>query len=148
MEKINLRNAAEALKEKQAVEVLTSGRSMEPMLKEHRDIAVISRPIAPFEKGDIVLYLRGENKCVLHRIVKIKDEELVIRGDNNLFYERDIKKEDILGILTAVYRNGKYMSRESAEFKRFGLINQIRFPFIFIYRKIKYLLWKILKAKK
>ena len=108
MEKINLRNAAEALKEKQAVEVLTSGRSMEPMLKEHRDIAVISRPIAPFEKGDIVLYLRGENKCVLHRIVKIKDEELVIRGDNNLFYERDIKKEDILGILTAVYRNGKY----------------------------------------
>ncbi len=148
MEKVNLQNAAEALRQNQEVEVLTSGRSMEPLLKEHRDIAVISRPIAPFKNGDIVLYLRGENKCVLHRIVKIKDKELVIRGDNNLFYERDIKKEDIIGILTAVYRNGKYMPRESAKFKWFGLLNKLRFPFIFIYRKTKYFLWKILKAKK
>ena len=148
MEKVNLQNAAEALRQNQEVEVLTSGPSMEPLLKEHRDIAVISRAVAPFKKGDIVLYTRDNNKFILHRIVKSTSTGLVIRGDNNLFYERGIKKEDILGILTAVYRNGKYMPRESAEFKRFGLFNQIRFPFIFIYRKTKYFLWKILKAKK
>ena len=137
MEKINLQNAADVLKEKEQVEVLTSGRSMEPFLKEHRDIAVITSPTSSLKRGDIVLYLRGENRCVLHRIVKTKGENLVIRGDNNLFYEKDIKKIDIIGVLTAVYRNGKYMEKENAEFKWFGILNIIRFPFIFVYRKTK-----------
>ena len=148
MEKVNLQNAAEALKERQEVEVLTYGRSMEPMLKEHRDIAVIRRPDAPLKKGDIVLYTRDNKSFVLHRIVKIRGEKLIIRGDNNLFYERDIKKEDIIGILAALYRKGKYMEKESGQFKRFAVLNKLRFPVIFVYRKTKQYLWKKLKGRK
>ena len=51
MERANLQNAAEALKIKEQVDVLTKGASMEPLLREHRDIAQISRAKPPFEKG-------------------------------------------------------------------------------------------------
>lgn len=148
MSKINLQNAAEALKIKEQVEVLTYGRSMEPLLKEHRDIAVISHAKAPVKNGDIVLYTRDNKQFILHRIVKIRGEKLVIRGDNNLFYEKDIKKEDIIGILTALYRKGKYMEKGSVQFKWFALFNKLRFPVIFVYRKTKQYLWKKLKGRK
>ncbi len=148
MEKIKLQNAYEALKTNNEVEVLTQGKSMEPLFKEHRDIAVISRAEKPLKKGDVVLYSRDNKSFILHRIVKIKGDSLIIRGDNNLNFERDIKKEDIIGVLSALYRKGRYMPSSSGKFKAFGLFNKLRFPFIFIYRKTKQFLWKILKAKR
>lgn len=142
MERANLQNAAEALKIKEQVEVLTKGASMEPLLREHRDIAQISRAKPPFEKGDIVLYTRDNQNFILHRIVKIEKEGFVIRGDNNSFYERDIREEDIIGILTAVYRKGRYMPKESAKFKMFGILNKVRFPFMIVCRKARQLIKK------
>lgn len=147
MEKVKLQNAYEALKTNSEVEVLTQGKSMEPLFKEHRDIAVIRRVDMPFKRGDIVLYTRDNKNYILHRIVKIKGESLIIRGDNNLNFERDIKKEDIIGVLSALYRKGKYMPKESIKFRAFRFFNKLRFPFMYIYRKVKQFLWKKLKQK-
>ena len=124
------------------------GTSMNPLLKSGRDKAYIENLKKPLKKGDIVLYTRDNKSFVLHRIVKIRGEKLIIRGDNNLFYERDIKKEDIIGILAALYRKGKYMEKESGQFKWFAVFNKLRFPVIFIYRKTKQYLWKKLKGTK
>lgn len=147
MDRIELKNAGEALKEKEQIEVLTSGRSMEPLFKEHRDIAVVSRAEKPLKKGDIVLYSRDEKSFILHRIVKIKGENLIIRGDNNLNFERDIKADRVIGILTALYRKGKYMTAKDIPFKAFLGFSKIRFPFIYVYRKLRHFLWKKLKQK-
>lgn len=148
MDRIELKNAGEALKEKEQIEVLTSGRSMEPLFKEHRDIAVVSRVEKPFKKGDIVLYSRDEKSFILHRIVKIKGENLIIRGDNNLNFESDIKANRIIGVLTALYRKGKYMTAEDIPFKAFAVFSKIRYPFIYVYRKLRHFLWKKLKAER
>ncbi len=148
MEKVKLQNAYEALKSKNEVEVLTQGKSMEPLFKEHRDIAVISRVEKPFKKGDVVLYSRDNKSFILHRIVKIKDNSLIIKGDNNLNFERDIKKEDIIGILTALYRKGRYMTAKDIRFKAFAVFSKIRYPFIYVYRKLRHFLWKKLKAER
>ncbi|MBQ8202840.1 MAG: S24/S26 family peptidase [Clostridia bacterium] len=148
MDKVELKNAREALSESAQIEVLTQGNSMAPLFKEHRDIAVIKRPENPLKKGDIVLYTRNDESFVLHRIVRIKGEELVIRGDNNLNLERDIKADNIIGVLTALYRNGKYMQADSFIFKLFGILSTLRFPFIYVYRKVKQFLWKKLKAER
>lgn len=148
MDRIELKNAGEALKEKEQIEVLTSGRSMEPLFKEHRDIAVVSRVEKPFKKGDIVLYSRDEKSFILHRIVKIKGENLIIRGDNNLNFESDIKADRVIGVLTALYRKGKYMTAEDIPFKAFAVFSKIRYPFIYVYRKLRHFLWKKLKAER
>ena len=147
MDRIELKNAGEALKEKEQIEVLTSGKSMEPLFKEHRDIAVVSRVEKPLKKGDIVLYSRDEKSFILHRIVKIKGENLIIRGDNNLNFESDIKADRVIGVLTALYRKGKYMTAEDIPFKAFAVFSKIRFPFIYVYRKLRHFLWKKLKQK-
>lgn len=94
---------------------LTKGASMRPMLREHKDIAVITSLQKELKKGDVVLYHRDTSDAfVLHRIVDIKNENLVIRGDNNFFLETDIKAEDIIGILKGFFRNGRYFDCEKS----------------------------------
>jgi|GEM_PF-198713 len=89
------------------------GRSMWPLIREGRDLMVITR------KGpdrcrlyDIILFLRknadGTNVYIVHRILKVnKDGTYWVVGDNcvsgNTVYE-----EQILGVLTFVIRGGRH----------------------------------------
>ena len=83
------------------------GRSMYPLLRQRRDIIEIRRK-EPGRCGkyDVVLYKRGE-KYILHRILRVLPEGYLIAGDNNTFVERDIRDEQILGVMTRVIRNGR-----------------------------------------
>ena len=54
-----LMNADEALKISSEISVLTSGISMEPMLREHRDIAIVERVNRKLKKNDVPLYRRA-----------------------------------------------------------------------------------------
>jgi len=99
-----------ALKTNPEVSVLTKGVSMRPMLRQHKDIVVIERISGELKVGDVVAYLGVGNAYTLHRIVRIKNGDLIIRGDNNYFTEFNIKKEDIVGILKEFFRDGKYIN--------------------------------------
>lgn len=109
MQPVDFKNARNALKESEQIATLTSGCSMRPMLKEHRDIVIIERVKGDLKKGDVVLYPNFKDGFVLHRIVKIKQNNLVIRGDNNYFTEYDVKKADIIGVLKEFYQAGKHI---------------------------------------
>ena len=83
------------------------GTSMMPLLRQHRDLMVIEkRPEGRLKKYDAVLYKRGE-KYILHRILRVTPTGYVICGDNCRKREFDITDENILGVLTAVVRDGK-----------------------------------------
>ena len=98
----NLKNAAEALSESEEISVLTAGISMRPMLREHKDIAVIRRKSGRLKRNDVPLYSRpGSEKFILHRILKVTPNGYVIRGDNLFKKEYDIKDENIVGVLRA-----------------------------------------------
>ena len=91
------------------ISFLTKGASMRPMLREHRDIAVITTLKGEVKKGDVLLYRRAEDKpLVLHRVVKLQNGALVLRGDNNAFDDEPIEIKDIVGILKGFYREGRY----------------------------------------
>lgn len=86
------------------------GTSMMPILRQHRDVMVIQkRPEGRLKKYDAVLYKRG-GKYILHRILKVTDTGYVICGDNCRKREYDIRDENILGVLTAVVRDGREIS--------------------------------------
>ena len=126
------------LKEKNEVEILTSGISMRPMLREHRDVVVIERVNRPLKVNDVPLYRReGCSHFVLHRIVKIKkDGSFVIRGDNLLTNEYTVKSEDIIGVLKAFYREGKYYDCEkSVKYKLYVFYNRSTFWCRLLWRK-------------
>ena len=48
------------------------GFSMMPLLRQHRDLVVISKITEPLKKYDVILFKRN-GKYILHRILTVKD---------------------------------------------------------------------------
>ena len=84
----------------------TVGVSMYPMLRNRRDTIVIQPYTGRLKKYDIPLYKR-EDSYVLHRIVKVLPDSYVICGDNCIQREYGIKEDQIVGVLTAFYRDNR-----------------------------------------
>lgn len=92
------------------------GISMLPMLKQGRDTVTLTAVTKPLKKYDIPLYRRDNGKYVLHRIIKI-GESFTCIGDNQFTAEQDIKKEQIIAIVSAFTRNGKEYSVDNLCYK-------------------------------
>lgn len=109
------------LKIEPEVHVLTSGLSMYPMLYQHRDMVVIRRSSGKHKKGDVVLYPNKKgDQFILHRIVRVRKNDYVLRGDNNYFTEYGITEKDIIGELKEFYRDGKYIDcATNRKYKRY-----------------------------
>ena len=146
MHQTDLLNADEALKENEEVAVLTSGISMEPMLRQHKDIVIIKRVNGRLKRNDVPLYRRaGCDRFILHRILKVTSDGYVIRGDNLYTKEYDVKDGDIIGVLKAFYRDGKYYDCEkSRKYKTYVFFMRVSYPLRYIWKfKLRPFLGKI-----
>ncbi|MCR5294673.1 MAG: S24/S26 family peptidase [Lachnospiraceae bacterium] len=83
----------------------TRGVSMEPMLRQDRDLVIIETPSGELKPLDTALYRRGR-QYVLHRVIRVKDDCYLIRGDNTYTMET-VPKSDVIGVLTGFQRKGK-----------------------------------------
>ena len=81
------------------------GDSMYPLIQPH-DLLVIEAVKKPLRQFDIPLYKRDNGRYVLHRIMRIKNGEYLMCGDNRYGLERGITDRHIIGVLTAIIRNG------------------------------------------
>ena len=108
--------------------------SMYPLIKP-RDLLVIKKVTAPLKKNDIPLYKRDSGQYVLHRIVKIKNGEYFICGDNRAFIERGITDRHIIGVLTDIVREGRTIPVNSSEFKSYVKLLPLRRSIIRIKNK-------------
>ena len=86
----------------------TRGVSMEPMLRQNRDLVVIEVPASRLKKYDVALYRRGTS-YVLHRVIRVKSDHYLIRGDNTYADER-VPDAAVIGVLTGFTRKGKTFS--------------------------------------
>ncbi|OPZ20932.1 MAG: hypothetical protein BWZ04_01429 [Firmicutes bacterium ADurb.BinA205] len=83
------------------------GDSMRPLIRQDRDLLIIEKPNGRLKKHDVPLYKRDSGQYVLHRVLKVRDSDYVICGDNRYSKEYGITDRHIVGVLTAVVRNGK-----------------------------------------
>jgi len=93
------------------------GDSMLPLIREHKDILIIERPkewdnlpadgIKKLSRLDIPLYKRDSGNYVLHRVLKVREHDYVICGDNRYHREYGISDRHVIGVLTAVVKNGR-----------------------------------------
>ena len=83
------------------------GDSMLPLIRQGRDLLVIRRQTGRLKKYDVPLYRRDSGQYVLHRVLKVRDNDYVICGDNRWHRETGITDRHILGVLTAIIRDGK-----------------------------------------
>ena len=114
------------------------GDSMYPFIKP-RDLLVIEKLKTPLKKYDVPLYKRDTGQYVLHRIVKIKNGEYYICGDNRAHLEGGIEDRHIIGLLTEIVRDGKTISVYSSKYRFYKLflpLRRFRLSIRYIFRRV------------
>lgn len=92
------------------------GDSMEPLIRQGRDLLIISKAEGRLHKYDVPLYRRESGQYVLHRILKVRREDYVICGDNRYHKEYGITDRHIIGVLTGIVRNGKEITVKDTKY--------------------------------
>lgn len=146
MKQYDINAVEEVLKTQETAAFLTSGASMRPLLRTHKDIVVIKKAKHPLSVGDVPLYKKaGVEKLILHRIISVqKDGTYVTRGDNT--YAREyINPTDVVGVMVEIYRGGKYINcATSKKYKIYVKINRVFYPIRYVWKtKIRATLGKI-----
>ena len=73
--------------DKKGILVYTNkGNSMYPLIRQGKDVLIIKKCNTRLKKMDVPLYKRESGQYVLHRIIKVNENDYVIRGDNTYSY--------------------------------------------------------------
>ena len=110
-----------------------SGTSMMPMLRQGKDKVVISPLDRPLKLHDVPLYKSGDNKYVLHRIIKVKPDGYVIRGDNLYNNECNVTDSDIIGVLKAFYRGDKLVDCRNKGYRLYIWYIRLSYPLRYLW---------------
>lgn len=87
------------------ITITPKGVSMRPFLESQRDKAVLKKATNP-QVGDVVLAEVSPRRYVLHRIIKISDSIVTLRGDGNIGVEMCHVK-DVKAVAIGFYRKGR-----------------------------------------
>lgn len=93
------------------------GDSMQPLIRQGRDLLIISKAEGRLKKYDVPLYKRDSGQYVLHRILKVREQDYIICGDNRHHREYGITDRHIIGVLTGIVRDGKEISVDDFGYK-------------------------------
>ena len=93
-----------------------SGISMYPMIKGGRDAVVIEKFTEPPKRYDLVVYVRGEEQGVIHRVIHACKDQYIICGDNCWQLEY-VKPEQLKGVVTEYCRKGNWHSVNNFAYK-------------------------------
>lgn len=104
------------------------GDSMLPLIRQGRDIVVIEKPSRRLKKYDIPLYRRDSGQYVLHRILKVRENDYILCGDNRYTKETGISDRHIKGVLTEIIRDGRTIKINSWQMKLYSHIWCDLFP--------------------
>lgn len=124
----------------------TVGVSMYPMLRNRKDTIIVTSCKERLKKYDVPLYRRGE-EYVLHRILEVREDSYVIRGDNCIQKEYGIKQEQIIGVLTGFYRGEKQVDMNSFTYKCYSRIWPALYPMRLCYWRAKQMAKKVFPEK-
>ena len=95
-----------------------SGESMLPMLRDGKDVVVLSKPRGRLRLYDVPLYRRENGQFVLHRVIDFdSDGSYVMCGDNEFRREHGIRDSQIIGVLIAFHRKGKPYRVDSLRYR-------------------------------
>lgn len=106
------------LQEGKSVQISPQGYSMYPFLNPTKDqVVIVPATAESYRRGDVVLYRRKgtpkESILVLHRIWKKKPDGYYMVGDNQTEIEGPILREQIVGYMAEIVKNGQKISVEN-----------------------------------
>ncbi len=99
------------------------GVSMLPLIKQGRDFFIVTKKSSErCKKYDVVLYKKPRDVYVLHRVIKVNENDYTIRGDNCICKEYGIKDEDIVGVMTSFIRKDKEYSVNNRLYRLYSVL--------------------------
>ena len=101
-------NVEQLLSEGKSVELRCFGSSMYPYLRGDGSEIIVASPFSSDEliPGTIVLF-RYHGKHICHRIVRRKEEKLLIQGDGVIKKQEKVPVSDVIGVIHTVIRRNK-----------------------------------------
>lgn len=105
-----------------------AGDSMNPMIREGKDLLVIRPAAGRLKWLDIPLYRRDSGEAVLHRIILVRKGGYVCCGDNRYRPETGVRDRQVIGVLASVVRNGREEPADSAKWKLYGAARVLSLP--------------------
>lgn len=106
-----------------------TGGSMLPFLGSGRDRVVIrSADFSSLRLGDIVLVKAAEDRYLLHRVIQIKNDSFVTRGDWNPSDDGEFPPEALFARVISVFRNGRTIDASSPLWRAMGKLWNALFP--------------------
>lgn len=114
--------------------IQTVGVSMEPLLHNRYSSVLLEAIQQPLKLYDVVLFQRpADGDYVLHRIVKVREQDYLICGDNCLQKEM-VKPEQIIGVMTGYFNGDDFVDcATNAKYK--GYVQSL--PYRYWYRRCK-----------
>ena len=102
------------------------GTSMEPMLRQDRDLVMISVPASHLKKYDVALYKTG-GRYYLHRVIRVQAGHYLIRGDNTYHLER-VPFDAVLGVLTDFRHKDRQISANAPAYRLYARVWNLLYP--------------------
>ena len=96
----------QTLAEGRSIAIGPKGTSMMPLIRQGIDFVELSPLPGKLKKYDLPLYQRNGGQYVLHRIVKVGTSYTCI-GDNQFQLEPGVRHEQLIAVVTAIYRGEK-----------------------------------------
>ena len=127
---------AEQLRAGKTVAVSTHGVSMQPLLYENKTHVLIEPLNRDLKVGELPVFLRSDGKYVLHRVIRVDDDFYYTRGDNCIGMEK-VPKERMLGVVTEIYRNGRYIKMTDRSYCLYVSIWQATAPLRIFYFRLR-----------
>lgn len=81
------------------------GTSMQPIINEGDKLFLEKVKFSEIKVGDIVVFYQRK-KLIGHRVIKKNSDVIITKGDNIPFFDKPLKKKEILGKLLKI--EGKY----------------------------------------
>ena len=112
--------------------VQVTGTGMEPLLRPSRDMVVVDRT-HHIRRGDIVLFDRKDGQVGLRRVIRKGKGRLIAAGDSRWHMEKDLSCDRILGVVSRIQRDGRFLSQRSPLMKLYTfLATWLAYPRIFL----------------
>lgn len=108
-----------------------TGNSMAPMLHHRRDqVCLTAAPEGLLKKYDFPLFIREpEGKYITHRVVSVnRDGTYNMLGDNQWHIERNIRPDQIIGVVKGFWRGGRYISCDGPLYRLYCRVWWILYP--------------------
>ena len=116
--------------------VRVTGNSMQPLLHNLRDgVAIV--PPGEIHIGDIVLFDRQNGRYALHRVIRKRKKGFTMAGDNQRHMEKDLPYGQIIGVVSQIQRNGKWIPCTNVWLRiYFRMVTILTYPRIYLWKCI------------